>query len=80
MLESGDGDSLRARWLSGRCLLHPPRGKEAAKGVRELLENDLGLHRTEITARISRGDAEIQHPRVTSHRTCRPRRKRRPRW
>lgn len=51
-IRRSDGDSLRARWRSGQCLLSRREGKRLPNGVRELMEGELGLHRTEITARM----------------------------
>lgn len=51
-VRKSDGDGLRARWESGRCLLPLKKGKQLPKGVLDELAKALGVVRSEINARM----------------------------
>lgn len=51
-INQGDGDSIRARWESGRRLLWLKKGRQLGKGVLEQLVFDFKVHRSELTARM----------------------------
>ena len=47
-----DGDGLRARWESGRCMLTLKVGKQLPQGQLDALAKELGVVRSEINARM----------------------------
>jgi geranylgeranyl pyrophosphate synthase len=51
-IRSSDEDAVHARWESGRHLITLRGGKKFRHGVAAALADTLGVHRSELTARI----------------------------
>jgi hypothetical protein len=51
-VQKSDGEALRARWASGRYMLDLRKGKQLPRGVLGELAGKLGVHRSELTARM----------------------------
>jgi hypothetical protein len=51
-VRTSDGDGLRARWQFGKCMLQMRDGKRLADGVLAQLATELGVHRSELSARM----------------------------
>ena len=51
-IHKAEGDGLHARWACGRYMLQLRTGKQLPRGIRATLTGDLGVHSSEVTARM----------------------------